>query len=47
LTTPERDPRSAEPNLKQCAVRIEARTDEATQGAAEPDEDPAVSEVAE
>jgi assimilatory nitrate reductase catalytic subunit len=47
LTTPERDPRSAEPNLKQCAVRVVARTDEATQGVAEPDEDPAVSEVAE
>ncbi|MFB6206621.1 MAG: assimilatory nitrate reductase NasA, partial [Haloglomus sp.] len=28
LTTPERDPRSAEPNLKQCAVRVEARSDE-------------------
>jgi len=28
LTTPERDPRSAEPNLKQCAVRIEPRAED-------------------
>ena len=33
LTTPERDPRSAEPNLKQCAVRVEPRdTDEERAG---------------
>ncbi|WP_276259840.1 assimilatory nitrate reductase NasA [Haloglomus litoreum] len=39
LTTPERDPRSAEPNLKQCAVRVEPRTEESEAKGAEPDEE--------
>jgi assimilatory nitrate reductase catalytic subunit len=53
LTTPDRDPRSAEPNLKQCAVRVEARADESTAEAPESDEETApdrpaaVGEVAE
>ena len=38
LTTPERDPRSAEPNLKQCAVRGEPRDGDAAV-VAESDED--------
>nr|WP_254832991.1 assimilatory nitrate reductase NasA [Haloglomus salinum] len=53
LTTPDRDPRSAEPNLKQCAVRVEVRPDECEADLAQPDDDAlpedreALTEVAE
>jgi len=53
LTTPDRDPRSAEPNLKQCAVRVEPRADESEVELTEPDREAppdgreALTEVAE